>query len=344
MCDRTPVGFRGQVMRGILAGGVLLLLAGCGMSDYPEGWPGPASGWLSRKGGCPDLVGEYSPVNSELSWLLSANPDFHVAVRRWSEHYARIEQADDGSWLKITLQLSASGMDDYRTRMLKFNWEGSGLSLDRQIELKVGEDYACSGGWLKGLHFAQDNKVSGMQRKSLRFRRDQDGGMIAAAELEVDQSLSWADSRAIPLGSGTLTKWYRWPQRDPADADARRAMQGVDLRRYPWVNGGRRVPIRFTSFMLEPICVRFYDGDYGYPVSGPEEVRGRDDRRPPAPTCPASWGKFDLGEVFRKELNIPGETPRLYRIEWFVLGQDEGAPEVIRIRDVQSLPLMPENT
>ncbi len=330
-------------MRGILAGGLMLLvMAGCGARDYPDDWPKPDSGWWSRKGGCPDLVGDYDSVNSELSWLLSADPDFEKVIPVWSEHHARVEQADDGSWLKITMELNSRGFDDYSTRMLKFNWENSGLQNGNVLELKVGEEYACSGGWLKSLRFEQAEKVHGMQRKSLQLRRDKDGGLIAGATLEIDQSFSWAGSRPIPLGSSDGTKWYRWPKRDPADDVTLSAMQKVDLRRYPWVNNGTRVPIRFTSFFLAPICVRYFDGDYAIAVHGPEQVRSRDDRRPPAPACPESWGKFDFGEVFRKELTIPNENSRQYRIEWFVLGDDESKPEIIRITDARKLPAMPK--
>ncbi len=101
------------------SGFVFLLLAGCGARDYPDDWPKPDPGWFSRKGGCPDLAGDYDSVNSELDWLLSANPDFEVAQKTWSEHHARIEQADDGSWLRITMNLNSRGLEDYRTHMLR---------------------------------------------------------------------------------------------------------------------------------------------------------------------------------------------------------------------------------
>lgn len=320
---------------------MLLVLAGCGARDYPDDWPSPDPGWLSRKGGCPDLAGDYDSVNSELSWLFSANPDYRVARKTWSEHHARVEQADDGSWLRITMNLNSRGFEDYRERMLKFNQESSGLPIEGLLELKAGEDYECSGGWLEGLRFAQAKEVQGLQRKSLQLRTDKSGGLIAGATVEIDQSLAWGDSKPIPLGKRKGTQWFRWPKRDPADDQALLAMQGVDVRRYPWVNNGRYVPVRFTSFFLAPICVRFYDGDYAIVLHGPEQVRSRDDRRPPAPACPESWGKFDFGEVFRRELKVPDDFPRKYRIEWFVLGEDASKPEVIRIADARKLPVMP---
>lgn len=320
---------------------MLLVLAGCGARDYPDDWPSPDPGWLSRKGGCPDLAGDYDSVNSELSWLFSANPDYRVARKTWSEHHARVEQADDGSWLRITMNLNSRGFEDYRERMLKFNQESSGLPIEGLLELKAGEDYECSGGWLEGLRFAQAKEVQGLQRKSLQLRTDKSGGLIAGATVEIDQSLAWGDSEPIPLGKRKGTQWFRWPKRDPADDQALLAMQGVDVRRYPWVNNGRYVPVRFTSFFLAPIRVRFYDGDYAIVLHGPEQVRSRDDRRPPAPACPESWGKFDFGEVFRRELKVPDDFPRKYRIEWFVLGEDASKPEVIRIADARKLPVMP---
>ncbi len=330
-------------MRIMISGGlILLLLAGCGARGYPDDWPDPDPGWFSRKGGCPDLVGDYDLVNSKLSWLLSANPDFEVARKTWSEHHAVVEQAEDGTWLRITMSLNSRGLDDYRTRMLKFNFENNGMPSKTVLELTAGEDYECSGGWLKSLRFEQSEKVHGMRRKSLHLRRDKEGGLIAGATLETDQSVGWADSKRIPLGSSDGTRWYHWPKRDPADDKLLSSMQEVDLRRYPWVNNGIRIPVRFTSFFLEPICVRYFDGDDAIAVSGPELLRSRDDHRPPAPECPDAWGKFDFGEVFRKELSIRGEHPRKYRIEWFVLGAQDSKPEVIQITDARNLPVMPE--
>jgi hypothetical protein len=53
------------------------LLAACNPPDYPSKWPGPDADLLSgSKGDCPDLTGACDGVRSELSWLLSANPDF----------------------------------------------------------------------------------------------------------------------------------------------------------------------------------------------------------------------------------------------------------------------------
>ncbi len=73
-------------------------------------------------------------------------------------------------------------------------------------------------------------------------------------------------------------------------------------------------------------------------LSGPPPPAGRPDL---APECPDTWGKFDLGEVFRRELTIPAESPRQYRIEWFILGEDGSNPDIIRIADVRKLPVMP---
>jgi hypothetical protein len=332
-------------MRKVLSCGVFfLLLAGCGLRDYPDDWPKPDPGWFARKGGCPDLVGDYASVNSELSWLLGPDPDFEVPQKAWREHHAAIEQAGDGSWLRITMNLDSSGLDDYRTRMLEFNLESNGSAQEKVLDLKRGEHYECSGGWLESLRFGQAEKVHGMQRKSLRLRKDRGGGLVAGATVEVDQSLGWGDSRGVALYGKDVTRWYRWPKRDPADEEALSSKQGVDLHRYSWVNHGTYVPVRFTSFFLTPICVKFYDGDYAIAVRGPERRRSRDDAGPPAPECPVSWGKFDLGEVFRKEMRIPAESPHRYRIEWFVLGAEDAIPQTIEISDVRKLPVMPESS
>ncbi|HMM68482.1 MAG TPA: hypothetical protein PKC03_16220, partial [Dokdonella sp.] len=51
---------QGRAMRGLLVCGLMLLaLTGCAERDYPDDWPKPDPGWFSRKGGCPDLAGDY---------------------------------------------------------------------------------------------------------------------------------------------------------------------------------------------------------------------------------------------------------------------------------------------
>ena len=76
-----------------------------------------------------------------------------------------------------------------------------------------------------------------MKRKSLQFRRDKSGGLIAGATLEIDQSLAWADSR--PISPAALFGHAMVPlaQRDPADDEALLAMQEVDVHRFRVNNG-----------------------------------------------------------------------------------------------------------
>jgi len=310
-----------------------------GELDYPKAWPRPVGSLLSHRGGCPDLNGTFTAVNSELPWLLGHDPDYFVARKPWLDSRAAISQSADGDSLTIAFSLSARGLEDYRQRTIKYNGESFGKVSADPLTLRRGVDFDCAGNWLYGKYFAEPEASHGWQRQELKLGRDRNGGLIAGARITKQSSFGWGDSPRISLGRYDETTWYRWPKDDP-DTDAALAkLQSVDLHRYTWKNGGgTTMPIRFTSFYLEPICVRFSEIDtagnvYSFARSGPEQ--GKSDIQ-----CPKEWGKFDLGEVLRAEMDIPSPTSHHYRIEWFPWSARKEKANVIEIADVTSLPEM----
>jgi hypothetical protein len=331
-------------MKNVLGLAVLALLGGCGEPDYPRDWPAPDTGLLGdMKGECPDLTGTYDRVGSELSWLLSADPDFEKPTPHWFEHSATLTQADDGSWLRIDFKLNEIGLPAYRDHLLEHNNESNGASVDFDLWLEAGKHFVCERGWLYSTRFAQDQRVHTWQRKSLQLNKDKAGGLIAGATVNKDVYLSvWAESQGFYLGSWDDTRWYQWPARDPSGDALLEDLQNVTLHRYAWVNHGRSIPVRFTSFYIEPICVRFFYGSYPVKVMGPMIRRGRDDPRPAEQACPEGWGRFDVGEVFRRELQLPEIVQETHRIEWVPMSEFGGEVHVIEIEDVRELPLMPE--
>jgi len=325
-----------QVCAGLMAA---LLVVGCAPADYPSDWPRVASSLLSGKGGCPDLSGDFDGVDGSLLYLLGRDPDFEKSIRFQPEHRATLTMAADGKTLEIATGVNERGLAVFRERMLTYNQEY--VHVDQVVRLKRGNDYDCAGGWLHSLHFPQAQAQHGMRRMELRVARDADDGLIAGARLRIDQSVGWGDSRGIPLWARNETRWYRWPSR-PREADAAlAAAQSVTLHRYGWINHGRSVPTRFTSFYVEPICLRYEQyGRFSAP-HGPEMRRGRDAIGPPPPECPKGWGKFDLGEVFRTGMDLPNDTPQRYRFVWFVLSEGEQAQREIVVTNPMTLPLMP---
>lgn len=318
---------------------LLVALTGCAPADYPGAWPRPALVRLDGKGDCPNLSGDYDKVNSELSWLLSGDTDFQKPRAAWREHRVRISQAEDGSWLLLEFSLNEHGLAELRERSLKFNQQQVGGP--HYLRLREGEQYECSDGWLYNLLFPQQAFERGMKRVSMRLGRDRDGGLIAGARLLSSQSLGWGDATGIAIWDKDETRWYRWPPRPPEADLALAAAQSVALHRFGWVNHGLTVPTRFTSFHVEPICLRYEDTGVMTAPSGPEPRRPRDAIEPEAAQCPDGWGKFDAGEVLRREMLIPDQRTAVYRFEWFVLREGESAKHEIRIDDVRDLPLLP---
>ena len=135
-----------------------------GEADYPKDWPRPAWTFLSHRGGCPDLNGTFTAVNSELPWLLGPDPDYFVARHPWSASRATIVQSPDGDAMTIAFSLSPKGFEDYRERTIKYNGQSSGRVSAEPLTLKRGVDFECSGGWLYGKYFAQTSASHGWQQ------------------------------------------------------------------------------------------------------------------------------------------------------------------------------------
>jgi hypothetical protein len=321
---------------------VAVLLVGCGEPNYPDAWPRPASSFSPRKGACPDLTGAYDEVRSELSWLLGPDPDFEKSQPFWFEHRAIVTQAEDGSWLKFSLSLNENGLPAFREHLLKYNNQGSGEKRGKDLLLKEGRDYSCSGGWLYSRHFPQSTRVHAWMRKSLQVARDREGSLIAGATISKSQSIGWGDSPRIALGNWDDTRWYRWPRRDPRRDSLLHDAQSVDLHRFPWINNGSRIPVRISNFFLEPVCVRLVEDGRAYPIRGSELVRTRGDDSPPPIPCPEGWGKLGSGGLILRELDIPNEIHGRYRIDWFPLSEAPTKARSIDIPDVRRLPTMPE--
>jgi hypothetical protein len=311
-------------------------------SGYPEQWPGPASSLLSRKGSCPDLSGRYDHVRSELPWLFGRDPNFEGTRAGWAEHVATITQADDGSWLKIRFSLNENGLRAFR----RGGATGGRAGAFDDLDLREGEDLDCRGGWYVNRWFPQPEKISGWQRKTLRIARDREGGLIAGATIDQDNSFSWADSRSIPLGSSDVTRWYRWVERDPAADAALHAAEAIEIHRFPWTNGPDRVPLRIDNFFLEPMCLRVVEtwpvASIGEVVSLPPQLRRGRDAPAPSFTCPTGWGQFEPLDQMLVQGAIPGDGSPSYRVEWRRLSETGARPVVVSIPDVRALPVMPK--
>lgn len=326
-------------MRTVCACLLTALLVGCAPADYPGDWPRAATSLLSRKGGCPDLSGDFDGVDGHLLFLLGPNPDFEQSIHFQPEHRAKLTMAADGKSLDIATRVNERGLAVFRERMLANNEEY--VYVEKIVRLRRGNDYDCAGGWLHSLHFPQPESQHGMRRMELRVARDADDGLIAGARLRLDQSVGWADSHRIPLGAHDETRWHRWPSRPHEAEAALAAAQSVTLHRYGWTNHGGSVPTRLTSFYVEPICLRYEQYGSVSAPQGPEMRRGRDDIGPPPPQCPQGWGKFDLGEVFRTGMDLSSGAAHRYRFVWFPLSEGEQTQREIVVTNPMALPLIP---
>lgn len=319
-----------------------LLLAGCGEPGYPEDWPAPASNLFARKGGCPDLSGRYDHIGSELPWLLGRNPDVETAQPAWFDHRARVDMADDGGSVIMQLGLSERGLPAWRDHLLRYNLDHPYEKRASQpLELKRDRDYACRGGWLYSLHYPQAQAAHGWQRRTLQVAKDASGALIAGATIRKDQGFGWGDAPGVSLWAANDTRWYRWPKRERAADDRLKALQSVELRRYRWINGGTRVPTRFTSFHLDPICMRVRRDGRWLPVPAPRLAPH--EKLPSDPPCPDGWRVMRLGDTVRQEFSLPAETGATVpdRIEWRPAADRAGLAQVIPIPDPRQLPLMP---
>lgn len=322
-----------------LLGLTVLLLVQCRPSGYPEDWPRPASSLLSRKGRCPDLAGRYDHVGGELRFLLGSRPDFQQSAGSWAEHVATVTQADDGRWLKVRFELNEVGLRAFREGRPAGKRAGAYDGLD----LKRGADFDCSGGWLYNLHFPVFGSVSDRQSE-LRFARDGDGGLIADAVFDRQNSFGWGDSPGIDLWRSDDHRWYRWELRRDEMDGAIRSLEGVVIRRFSWTNHDRNVPTRIENFHLAPLCARLVET---HPIASiavqyhlPPELRlGRGETRA-EPECPEHWGRFEPMSQMLHQMEI-GEQAPSYRFEWRLAAQPNSTPTVLEIPDVRGLPTIP---
>lgn len=317
-----------------------LLLSACDAPDYPDDWPAPDNGFFSRKGGCPDLTGDYDSVGSELPWLLGSNPDFESTRQAWFEHRAKVSMSDDGDEVHFDISINEKGFEKFRAHMLEHNLAGEARRfLGTSFTLRKGDDYRCSGGWLHSLHFPQAEREHGWQRKKLQVGRDSDGGLIAGATINQDVSLGWGDSRGVPLGTMDETRWYRWPARSPWADSELEALQGFEWRRYWWVNHNTRMATRMINYYLEPVCVRLQ--------AFPRNPDNQWFSKPPQPSqdesgkCPQGWRQLNFAGTYNTELVLPEQGGPLYRLEWYPLGKGASAVNTIELQDVRDLPAMP---
>lgn len=315
-------------------------LVACAPPDYPPNWPEPVNSWFARKGGCPDLTGDFDAVRTELTWMLLASRQNTATDKYHHEQRARISQADDGNWLRIELSLNEKGLRDYRENQLRFNLEDP--MPFRTLTLYRDQDYRCRGGWLESLHYPQASSTTGVQRKLARFRRDADGGLVAETVSAVERTLSYTSAEGAAFITTDERDWQRWPSRQP-EADLRLASeQSVSLYRYKWQNGASGIPTRFNNYRMQPICLQVHAFGTVTAPAGPELRRSRDDPSAPPPQCPPGWGKFDPGEVLRREFALAEYGGAAQQIVWFPLEQGESGRQFILVDDAKNLPLMPD--
>lgn len=307
---------RSAGIAGCIAG--MLSLSACNLSEYPDDWPGRAWGLFSRKGGCPDLVGEYDGADEYLlsklhGWMENGNLTDYV------DHTVKITQADDGAWLRFEFAVNETGLDALEARK-----RGSVLEPYASIAWTRGRQYRCHSGGL----FANDTE----------FARDRSGGLIAHWTRREKGSLR-VGSTDIPTGTGVHNGWRRWAARDPARNAALKERGHFMLGQTDWKKGDDFTRVHLTSFFSEPLCVRYLRRD----ASGTTSRTFLNSREagPAGPQpwdCPAAWGGMDAGTMFDMEMRFPEQGRDLHRIEWFRLGETPDQARHIEIRDVRALP------
>ncbi|WP_146151762.1 hypothetical protein [Ahniella affigens] len=331
---------KSTTLQSLLVLAVTVLLASCSPPEYPADWPKPVDAWLDRRGGCPDLSGDFDAVRTELIWLLLAERQKTAADKYHHEQRARFTQADDGNWLRIELSLNERGLRDYRANQLRFNLDDP--MPFRRLTLYRDQDFQCRSGWLESLHYPEASSTTGVQRKLARFRRDADHGLVAETVSAVERTLSYSSATGAAFITQDEREWHRWPQRSP-EADQRLgAEQSVTLYRYDWQNGPSSVPTRFNNYRMQPICLQLHVFGTVIAPAGPELRRSRDDVSPLPPQCPIGWGKFDPGETLRREFALPEYGGESQQIVWFPLEQGESGRQMILVNDAAHLPMMPE--
>ena len=310
----------GQCARMACGIAIVLSLSACDSSEYPKDWPGHAYGLFSRKGGCPDLAGEYDGVDQRFVALFFGGDPLEKR-EHYVEHKATITEADDGASLAIDLAINERGMDQLEAGKGGGNvWGGY-----RHIVRRRNADYRCSGGW--------------MMFDDMQLGRDRSGGLIAHRTVAQPGSIGWGD---VSLSTGTHLRnlWLRLPARDPARDVALASRGHFVLRRADWTNDGRSTPVYLTSYFARPLCIRYVHRYAPWPDAIETSAIGRvgDPARLGPLDCPAGWARLESGETQLQEMNVPDNDGEYYRYEWFRFGEPPASARVIEINDAATLP------
>ncbi len=303
----------------------MLSLSACKFSEYPDDWPGRAWGLFSRKGDCPDLMGEYDGVDEQLlsklhGWMENGNLADYV------DHKVNITQADDGAWIKFEFAVDEQGLAALEARK-----GGSVLAPYASIAWTRGRQYRCENGGLF-VNATYDTE----------FARDRSGALIAHWTRREKGSLR-VGSTDIPTGTGVHNGWRRWTARDPARNAALETRGHFRLGRADLKKDDDSARAYFTSFFSGPLCVRYVRRD-AYEAASRTFLNSReaDPARPQSWDCPAGWGGMDAGTTFDMEMRFPVRSGDLHRIEWFRLGDTPDQAGFIEIHDVRGLPVSGE--
>lgn len=315
--------WRGAWMACCIVG--MLSLSACNLSEYPDDWPGRAWGLFSRKGGCPDLVGEYDGADEYLlsklhGWMENGNLKDHV------DHKVKVTQADDGAWIGFEFAVNETGLDALEARK-----SGSVLQPYASMTWTRGRQYRCQNGGLF-VNATYDTE----------FARDRSGALLAHWTRREKGSLR-VGSTDIPTGTGVHNGWRRWAARDPARNDALKQRGHFMLGQAARKKDDDFARVHLTSFFSEPLCVRYVHRD----ISGTTSrtflnSREADPVRPQPWDCPAGWGGMDAGTLFDMEMRFTVQDRDLHRIEWLRLGDRTDQARYIEIRNVRALPVSGE--
>ncbi len=282
----------------------MLSLSACTFSEYPDDWPGRAWGLFSRKGGCPDLVGEYDGADEYLlsklhGWMENGN------IKDYVDHKLTITQADDGTWIRFAFAVDEKGLDALEARK-----GGSVLAPYASMTWTRGRQYRCRSGGLF-VNATYDTELA----------RDRSGALLAHWTRREKGSLR-VGSTDIPTGTGVHNGWRRWTARDPARNEALQQRGHFRLSRSDPKKGDDSARAYLTSFFSRPLCVRYVRRD-AYETTSTAFLNSREaDPASPQPwDCPAGWGGMDAGRSFDMEMRFPAQSDDRYRIEWFRLGE-----------------------
>lgn len=314
--------WRSACMAGCVVG--MLSMSACNLSGYPDDWPGRAWGLFSRKGGCPDLTGEYDGADEYLlsklhGWTENQN------LTNYVDHKVTVTQADDGTWITFDFAVSEKGLDALEAR------EG-GVAMPPYSSLAWtrGRQYRCQNGGL--IANASDTE----------FARDRSGGLIAHWARYEKGSVRIGNT-SVSTGTGVHNGWRRWTARDTTRNAALEKRGHFKLGQSRWQKDDDTARASLTSFFPGPLCIRYVRRDAsGVTTKTFLNSREAAPARPEPWDCPMGWGGMDAGNMFGMEMRYPERTGDLYRIEWFRLGDTPEQAKSIEIRDVRGLPMSGE--